>query len=806
MNSSISSLPSTSEFDFRSSPARFFINPVARPANIVQGDKWRITVLTAGLVRLEYSDGGVFEDEASLTATNRDLGEVKFSTSHNQHGELVIETERLRLTYNEKLFSAEGLSVVVKGVPDSQFNTWHYADADKGNLKATARTLDEADGEIPLEDGVISRDGWAVLDDSSTNLLVRRPANPFGYWIEPRQKEEIDLYFFGYGLDFIQAVVDFQRLSGKPPVVPRYALGNWWSRFHRYSEQEYSELMDRFEHEGVPLSVSVIDMDWHITDIDPQYGSGWTGYTWNRELFPDPQRFLGNLQKRGLVPSVNLHPRDGIRAFEESYAKLAQDMGIDSASGTPVEFDPTDPAFMSNYFRDVLRPMEKDGVRFWWMDWQQGSVTRQKGLDPLWSLNHLHFLESVGPQNSNWPIIFSRFAGPGSQRYPVGFSGDTSVTWASLKFQPYFTLTASNIAYGWWSHDIGGHMHGARDNELETRWYQFGTFSPINRLHSSSSQFNTKEPWNFPQPYCSAMKETLRLRNRLVPYLYSMDWRAAEEGRPLVEPLYWQEPRRQEAYLARNEYRFGTELLVAPITDPLDPVVQRARTEVYLPQGEWFDFFTGRRYVSQHGRMLPVWRDIAHIPVFARAGAIIPLQDANQANDENPEHITVLLFPDSQGGVHTFNLIEDDGKFPVVTPDGSLDKAHRVVTTISVDWSARKVTVKVPEGNTSAIPAQRRFSFIIRGVNAADETMSTVIDAPIGNAPFSLQIPGEIAPNPAMADIADLLRNVQMSFDEKDAGYSALQRDGLEGLTTLQTLSGFSDETKEAIAEIFLRS
>lgn len=116
-------------------------------------------------------------------------------------------------------------------------------------------------------------------------------------------------------------------------------------------------------------------------------------------------------------------------------------------------------------------------------------------LDPLWLLNHYHYQDSC--KNAEGGVILSRYAGPGSHRYPVGFSGDTIISWNSLRFQPYFTATASNIGYSWWSHDIGGHMLGDYDEELQTRWLQFGVFSPITRLHSSRSPFNSKEPWFF---------------------------------------------------------------------------------------------------------------------------------------------------------------------------------------------------------------------------------------------------------------------------------------------------------------------
>ena len=183
------------------------MHPVMNPVTTLQGDRWRIGLITESLIRLEWSDSGVFEDNASLMAVDRAFrpaGSVEFTTSERD-GLLVVETSALRLTYDRKPFSKEGLSIVVKGVPDSQFNTWHYGDVDRGNLGGTARTLDEADGEIPLGYGVASRDGWAVLDDSASNVFVLADGDGHlpdgvvaygGFGVAPRDHKETDIYFF----------------------------------------------------------------------------------------------------------------------------------------------------------------------------------------------------------------------------------------------------------------------------------------------------------------------------------------------------------------------------------------------------------------------------------------------------------------------------------------------------------------------------------------------------------------------------------------------------------------------------------
>ena len=282
---------------------------------------------------------------------------------------------------------------------------------------------------------------------------------------------------FAYGHDYADALRAFYAVSGAQPVLPRWALGNWWSRYHRYSADSYLALLDRFAAERLPFSVAVLDMDWHRVDSVPEeHGSGWTGYSWEPELFPDPEGFLAELHRRGLRVTLNVHPADGVRAFEDSYEAMARALGRDPAGGEPIAFDLTDPAFLEAYFDVLHHALEDQGVDFWWLDWQQGPYSRVQGIDPLWLLNHFHFLDSG--RDGRRPLTFSRYAGPGSHRYPVGFSGDTLISWASLDFQPEFTATASNIGYGWWSHDIGGHIFGVRDDELATRWLQLGVFSP----------------------------------------------------------------------------------------------------------------------------------------------------------------------------------------------------------------------------------------------------------------------------------------------------------------------------------------
>lgn len=823
---------------------RLDATPAMRADNVVSGEHWRIGLITDSLVRFEWSDSGVFENRPTQTVLNRDFGSPVERRVTERDGRVIIDTAALTIVYDQQPFSKEGLSVVVKGVADTQFNTWHYGDAQRGNLKGTARTLDEADGAIELDNGVISRDGWAVIDDSAANIIIETDtvngkANPFGTWVSPRATAETDLYFFGYGHRYIEAVRDFYRLTGPTPLLPRFAMGNWWSRYYRYTQDGYLALMDRFKREGIPFTTSVIDMDWHrVDDVDPKYGSGWTGYSWNRELFPDPPAFLADLHRRGLRTTLNVHPRDGVRAFEDAYPEVAKRVGIDPATEENVEFDLTNPDFVDAYF-DMHHRMEAEGVDFWWLDWQQGGVTRQKGLDPLWMLNHMHYLDSG--RGGNWPLTFSRYAGPGSHRYPVGFSGDTIVTWESLAFQPQFTATASNIGYGWWSHDIGGHMFGYRDEELEVRWYQLGAFSPINRLHSTDSPFNGKEPWNFHGDAERAMTSALRLRHAMIPYLYTMNRRAAFDNEPLVQPLYWDYPEIEAAYKLTDEFRFGTELLVAPIVDPAERSVQRAKADVWLPQGEWFDFFDGRHYTSRpaEGRRLEAWRDLDRMPVFAKPGAIVPLQmpaEGEALNSvANPRALQVVVFP---GAANSFTLWEDDGAAQ------SKDRWASTEMALRFEGDSAQFSIAPAEGATDVIPASRDWTVTFRGI--APEAMHAVRATVDGSAaapevaydaetlsltvtlrdmPTSAAIAIDfadglaVADDPVEADAFAVMKDAQMLYMTKEHAYRAIRelgKDALPALSTLEDLHGVGAQTKyqshmpqpviQALAEVLTRN
>ena len=686
----------------------FPANPAARHG-IYRTKHMRVTVLTPRLIRVET---GCFTDMATQAVWNRMFPKVA-CTWTQQDGVFSLDT-------GEVLFQIDVSSGKMKAVrfPDGRV----IRDFSSGNLLGTARTLDAVNGQTKLEKGLMSRSGVAVLDDSRSLLLSEDGK------ILPRENCR-DLYFFAYGQDYIGCLRDYYRLTGPAPLIPKYALGNWWSRYRAYTQEEYMALMQEFIRRELPVTVSTIDMDWHWTDVKERFGAagdpgqgrtpqekwynhalpGWTGYSWNTELFPDHRELLKWLKDRGFHITLNIHPSQGFRSYEDCYASVCRRMGRNPAEGKRIPFDIANPVFLEAYLDCAHHPQEENGVDFWWIDWQQGKITNIPGLDPLWALNHYHYLDNG--RSGKKALILSRYAGPGSHRYPLGFSGDTHTTWESLHFQPYFTNTAANIGYTWWSHDIGGHMFGIQDDELYVRWLQYGVFSPINRLHSSNSDFMGKEPWKRSFAANAAAEKFLRLRHKLIPFLYSANFETHHNAVPLCMPMYYRYPQ-EEAYRVKNQYLFGSQLLAAPITQPCDRRLNLASVRVWLPQGRWTDIFTGRIY--RGGGFVTMFRDLDTIPVLAGEGTIVPMYAGDRTNDLSlAQPLQIHIW----SGSNTYTLWEDDG-----ISAGA--EACTTVLELTCEGQALRLKFRKGKGSREILPESREITLCFRDVDAGEATVN----------------------------------------------------------------------------------
>ena len=646
-------------------------HPKADPQAVVTSGNARFTVLTPQLVRMEWSEDGVFEDRATLTFINRTTPVPEFRVRESR-SKLTITTSALTLTYGKNgKFTPENLKVVFR--LNGKDVTWTPGMEDPQNLMGTTRTLDGCDGNKlgrePMEQGILSRSGWAVVDDSRRHLLVADDSH-WKEWVAPRPEgERQDLYLFAYGHDYKQALADFQLVAGRAPLPPKYTFGYWWSRYWQYSDDEFRDLVSKLRSMDVPLDVLIVDMDWHETwslrknnAPTDEYGQriGWTGYTWQKELFPSPANFLQWTENEGLKVALNLHPASGIQPYEDVYEDFTRAYGwTEKDKSVPFHID--EKKWADAYFQTVLAPMEKEGVDFWWLDWQQWRESKfTPGLSNTFWRNHTFFRHAEESHPDQRPFIYHRWGGLGSHRYPLAFSGDTYATWATLAYLPYFTATASNVDYGYWGHDIGGHMfhkdQPATDPELYTRWLQYGIFTPIFKTHSTKDPRIERYIWAFPD-HMFYMRDAIRLRYTLAPYIYNAARENFDTGIGICRPMYYEYPELDEAYNAPEQHFFGNDILATAITGPADSLSGLAERKVWFPEGRWYDCATGAMYDGGMSRTLRY--TIAETPWYVRAGAILPMNPAHVQNLQHPCDTLVLTF--IPGGDGELRHYEDDG-------------------------------------------------------------------------------------------------------------------------------------------------
>ena len=679
-------------------------------ANVVyQDNNVRFTLIDEGTLRLEYAPDGKFVDNKSFMAVIRNYPQVKYSIKNNAK-QVVISTAKLRLVYKKgnAPLTKDNLTISSTKAIKTPF-VWKPGMQQKGNLKGTYRTLDGYDGseyqysnpkhEMPIEDGILATDGWTLIDDSKS--LLFDGAEDWD-WVTERQSAEgaQDWYFMAYGHDYKGALNSYTKFAGKVPLPPRYTFGYWWSRYWSYSDQDFRDLMSNFQRFDLPLDVLVIDMDWH--PISAEAGGGWTGWDWNERLFPDYKAFLKYLDAQGVKATMNLHPAEGVRPYEKKYAEFMQRFGKND--GKTHEWIGSDKQYVKALFDTYLHDYMADGVDFWWLDWQQWPKDRAiADLDNVFWCNYIWFSDMERNGNKR-PMLYHRWGGLGNHRYQVGFSGDSFITWASLKFLPYFNSTASNVLYGYWSHDIGGHQSkkwgSPVEPQLYTRAMQMGQYLPIIRSHSTKDPNLNKEPWAFSSDTQQRLANVINGRYALVPYIYTMARKTYESGLALCRPLYYDNPEAKEAYEFKEEYMFGDDMLIAPVTSEVDSVDGYANVKVWLPAGEWLEYETGQMLTG--GKTYERRFTLDEYPVYVKAGSIIPYFGKLKNLSGTNQAVTVRVFPGADKG--EFMLYEDNGEDKnYVTEYANTHLSYmRQGTQLYITIGAR-------QGQYKDMPAQRHF-------------------------------------------------------------------------------------------------
>jgi alpha-glucosidase (family GH31 glycosyl hydrolase) len=705
----------------------------------------RFTVVTPNCIRLEYTASGHFIDQESLFAVGRTARDRQAHITTSDGG-VQIDTGAIQLTYKSdgKPFDAENLQARIR--KGNAWVGWAPGAPNPGNLGGTVRTLDGWDGAGDLGQGVLSRDGWYLLDDSTSCLLTQD-------WVESRPKDSgLDWYLFGYGTDYRAALKSLTTISGAVPLPRKYVMGAWYSRYWPYTEGQFKEIVGQYAQHDFPLDMIVMDMDWHE--------AGWTGWSWNRDLIPHPTELLQWFHQQGLHVTLNSHPADGVAPHEDCYAQFMQYMGEDPASKRTIPFDAGSQKYMDAWFKATHDPLEKQGVDFWWLDWQQYPYTRSiPDLTNLFWLNrcYYHHTSEGGKRGQD----LSRWAGWGDQRHPVHFSGDASTSFPMLAFEVAMTATAGNVGCFFWSHDIGGHNRG-RNEESYTRWCQFGATSAALRSHSTRDATMDRRPWTYPKWAEDSMRISFHMRSQLFPYIYTSASESCRQTLPLLRPMYIEYPTIEDAYHNAQEYFLGDNLLVAPIVSKGVGPGRVGEQVVWLPKGVWYNYFTGERFVGPSERLVSA--DINEFPLYVRGGAPVPMQPYQSRMTTAPlTTLRVRCYPGEDDASQSYTLYEDDG---VTT---AYEQGACANTVLTCSRRGHRYTVKIgpATGHYAGQPVQR--DYVVELADTGPATLVTV-DGRKATSTYDAGTDVNLVHVPAEA----IDRTVSVTVDAPDADFAAL--------------------------------
>jgi len=672
-----------------------YTNAKSKSETIFQGEHYRITVLTERLVRLEFSKNGTFFDDLTEQVINRNFAVPDFKVVQDDRY-LEITTKYFLLKYQkEKPFEGLNIEIMLLNTDKS----WHIKNNEVRNFKTSGFGIQ---GSTPnYQKGLYSVDGFVTIDDNPSMIL-----NSDGF-LYPNNTPRTDLYVFMYRRDYGLCLRDYYTLTGYPALIPRYALGIWWNKNEIYNFNDISDLLMNFNRYKIPISILLLDEFWHLKDARDLVKFH-TGFTFNRNLFSDPAYFTQYLHERGVKLGLMIDPAEGIMPHEDHYEEIAKKLGLMDKSTIP--FNVLDKFILMNYFHVLIKPLEDKGVDFFWIDYRNNKdIYTTRALIKYHFDNYLQYKDKRG-------LVLAPNMGIASHRYPVLYSGKTLVSWDTLNTVPYFNSMGSNKGLSWWSHDIGGYENGMEEAELYMRYVQLGCFSPIFRFASKGGKYYKREPWKWDVQTLKIVQDYCTLRHRLIPYLYTEAYKYHATGMPLVQPLYYQNPEIYDEPDYKNEYCFGTELLVAPITHHKDELMNRTVEKVFLPEGVWYDFKTGKKFLGNK-RYVTFYKNEDY-PVFARSGSIIPLADLEENRNitNSPKSMEIHIFP---GKSNIYNLYEDDGETRM------FEEGYYIKSSIDYNYLQNNFTVIIRplEGKSGIIPDTRDYKIRFRNTRKADEVI-----------------------------------------------------------------------------------
>lgn len=656
-------------------------------------------------------------------------------------------------------------------------NTWEFAYYDQ------ATGLSQS-FNVPF---IVSSHKYGILFDSdlpgsmrmyvgasdSTKLNVQARSN--GKWA----------YYLIHGDNNDEILEYYTLLTGRQPLPPRWALGYIQSKFGYQNESEATVAISKLQNEGFPVDALALDLYWYG-------GETFMGnFNWNAPNWPKPTEMMERLRSKGVktilitdpyitTKSANFRAAELQSLFAKrpgSNATYTQDIW----NGTVGLLDIFKPA-PQTWVAAQYKRLAAQGVEGWWTDKIEpdyhpndavhvnGNAAQVHNLYALtWSKNLFELYKKEFPTKRLFNLTRSGWAG--SQRYGVlPWSGDVARYWAGLRLQIPIILQSGMSGIAYMHSDIGGFATMSdkteKDEELDLRWFQFGTFTPVMRNHGQRAN---PEPYNLSEPFYSNVKKYMNIRYQLLPYLYSLSWKNSTSGRPICMPMDYFTPNRALGNL-NDQYFFGENLLIAPVL--LHGMPSR---KVVLPPGKWFDFWTNEAHNGNTDIFPKLTVD--HIPVYAKGGSFIPLSTSTtkkSTDNYNSDSLTVKFYQDISVPTSSFTMFHDDG----VNPNSLANAKYELIDfTGKVSSDNVDVTVERTKSFDKSL-AKRHLTFEIN--NLTSNPTAVTLN---GQTIPIVYLNNEFKNQTAYYDLVSKQLNVQFDWDCNVAANISVMRDGVDIIT-----------------------
>ena len=636
---------------------------ISNKESCIIGNKYRITILTPRLARLEYTPSGKFIDDPTALVINRTFPKTPYSITESETL-IQIDTGIFTITYvKDKDFKAGNLGSNLKAVINNTTIEWQMNSPQVKNLRGINYSIDSIKDKIILDTGLYSLDGYAVVKDN-TPVLTENDI------FIPREEGSKDIYLFMYNKDFDGCLNDYFTLTGYPNLIPRYALGAWWYKNDNYTSKDIISLVDRFNKDNIPISIFLL-------------GDSWRG---NNNYIPsiDLKNVRNYLAQKNIKLGVTINPNLEIAKGTNEYNLISS-----FTNEEKFKFIPLSNEKLGIYLNMFINNLEMQGVELYSIDYNNPNDK----ID-LWKFAHYHHgkIETRGKRG----LSLTRNHGIAVHRYPIIWSGKTLVNWTTLNLLPRYNLQGYNVGVSFIAHPIGGYHNGIEEAELYLRYIQFACFSPIFLLASEGGKYYKREPWKWNPIIENDIIYFMNLRYKLIPYIYTESYNYHKTGKGIVKPFYYDYPKILDDVQYQNQYFFGQNLFVSPITNKKNIVIDRVMKKIFVPDGIWFNLLDGKQYNGAK-YYTNFYRDEDY-PVFVKAGSIIPM--SYNIKEDIPSTLELNIYPLNDG---TYNLYEDDG----IT--NNYKKGMYMITNFSYHYEKDNYTLKISKSEGKNLLSKRNY-------------------------------------------------------------------------------------------------